>query len=197
MERRAGTTMDNDLIRLGVYTQMEGSVSTVHGGAQFTFFTRQIEDMTELCSRVAEKELSVYKGYVRIYSKKLLETLNYMGFESFHPWNWNVLRDIDEEDEVEYLRAIIDSIGNVDIDRKTPYIQLSSINQVALRELNRKFGGKLRGPYASQNSERLFLLWKGRTALELLERLDWTFHNARNQRGAAIIRMVRWEDSLV
>lgn len=186
----------NDFIRIGVYSQMEGSCVVRNNSVQFTFFLQQIKDMKTLAKKVSDDNIKEHGSYLRIYSRPLYEELVSLGFARFRHDNWNVppLKSFGEDGTKEYLRAVIDSIGNVDIEGATPYIQLSSVNKSSINKLAFSFDGHIRGPYGTDASPRYFLRWKGKKALQLLDYLDWEFNNFRNDRGASLIKQIRWED---
>lgn len=186
-----------DLIRVGVFTQLEGNFIEAgnRNNYRFRFYTNQIEDMRDLIERVSGKP-QTNSIVVSVSSNELYQKLRDLGFYKFNVDNWNIprVRRFSDAGKAEYLRAVIDSIGNVDIDKTVPVIKLSSVNKNGLAQVASAFkGGVLTGPY----DKRWFLAWKGSNAIDILNYLDWRFNNRRNQRGAELIRAVRWSDYLV
>lgn len=186
-----------DLIRVGVFAQLEGNFieSGNNNNYRFRFYTNQIEDMKDLVSRVSGKP-PVNSVVISVSSNELYQKLRELGFYRFNTDNWNLPRvgRFSAAGRVEYLRAVIDAIGNVDVDKTVPVVKLSSINRNGLSQIANAFkGGALTGPY----DKRWFLAWKGSNAIDVLNYLDWRFNNRRNQRGAELIRAVRWSDYLV
>lgn len=182
-----------DLIRIGTYAQLEGSAYFSRSSQKpvFQFFTTTIDDMASLIGRVTGKEPNPGVR-ARFHSPKLWDELKLLGFRRYQTTDWNVpnVEKFSDEDRREYLRAVIDSLGNVDIEDGRPYIQVASHNASSLEKLAKIFNAEVRGPY----DDRLFIRWRGGRATEILETLDWKFHNRRNQRGADLIKAVRWED---
>jgi hypothetical protein len=195
----------SDLIRIGVYSQLEGNTfirkpkpPLINIDYRFGFSTNQISDMNELINRILGREINEgsRKGRLQFSSKELHDKLIDLGFKKFHSDDWNVptITVWGFEGQKEYLRAIIDSIGNVDIDRGQPYIALSNVNKIGVLKLQKMFGGKFRVEVRKNGFTTYRINWRGRKAIELLNFLDWRFYNHRNIRGAELIRVVRWED---
>jgi len=181
-----------DIFRLGVYSQIEGNFRGMNKQYRFTFYLQQISDIRQLVNRVIDAQVDVLdKGtYIQFYSKELFNKLSDMGFHKFGTHDWNIPKSHSwsKEFKKEYLRGVIDSLGNVDIDRSSPYIRIQSVNVSGVVSVNKIYGGKL---YTSKNSA--YLQWWGNDALAICEYLDWIFHCYRNQRGAEIIKNVNWE----
>lgn len=186
---------DIDLLRIGAYAQMEGSFRTGIKNRfdyRFTFAINQIVDMEELISRVVTN----YRKdgpYIEFYSKDLYESLSRMGFHDFRQTDWNVPRCINWSQTLknEYIRAVIDSLGDIDIEQvgyPVPYIRILSVNGNGLKTLRSIYGGHLY-TYGNMN----YLQWKGSDVLRLLDMLQWRFYCHRNIRGADIVRGVRWD----
>lgn len=181
------------LIRIGVYSQMEGSFDIRN--FRFRLNANQIPDIRELIRPYRHHlEFSWDKMTVASFnSEEVYLNLRRLGFEDFTTENWNVpyLPSYRREEKAEYLRAVIDSLGNVDIDdKRVPYVQLSSINSKGVRKLRSYFGGYLNGPY--QNRRSNYLRWKGHAAKDIFEYVNWRFNNPRNQRGLDMIEMMNW-----
>jgi hypothetical protein len=182
-----------DLVRLAAYSQTEGGFRTYADGPRFTFFLHQISDMRELLSRalIVKHEKFVNKNtYVQFYSGILFDLMQDLGFYKFSSRDWNIPRCIYASRflKQEYLRAIIDSLGEVDIDRTSPYVRVVSHNNDSLVKLSEIYGGKF---YALRRDG--VLQWKGKEALDLLGYLDWEFYCFRNIRGAEIVKNVSWD----
>lgn len=193
----------DDLIRLGVYTQTEGTFflrkkNGVVTDYQFRYSTNQIDDLEDLVARVLRKDFTIKEGRIRFSSKRLYERFQSMGFKNFKAIDWNVpsIKGWGGDGQKEYLRAIIDTLGNVDIDKTNPYVAVSSVNEKSLKQIQNIFGGKFREEKRKNNYTTYRLTWYGKDALYLLNHLDWSFHNPRNIRGAALIKVIRWEESL-
>lgn len=184
----------HDLIRVGVYAQVEGNLSIYHSNYDFSFYLNQISDMKPLLERITGRKFED-KLRIRFRSKGLYDRLSGYGFKQFHTDDWNIpnLNQFGELGKNEYFRALIDSLGNVDIDETVPYVRVSTINEKSLKSIANIFGGRLTGPY----DDRLYLTWKGTDAIDTLNLLEWKFSNRRNSRGAQLIRSVRWEDYLI
>ena len=203
MEKHGGEMPSlNDLIRIGVYSQMEGTffIYKKHNSREvkytFSFYPYQISDMDDLLKRVAGKSPLIKKdGRLVINSKQLYEVLTSLDFKSFHNYDWNMplIDGWGIDGRKEYIRAVIDSLGDVDIKENIPSIQISSVNKIGLNMIYKSFGGNLNGPY----SDRYFLVWRGEAAKMMLNYLDWKFYNNRNMRGANLIRIVRWQDYIL
>lgn len=187
-----------DLIRIGVYTGTEGGFikSGNRNNYRFRFALNQIADMKDVLERVVGHEVSG-RITASVSSKDLYDRLREMGFETFRADDWNVpnLSAWGLAGRKEYIRAIIDSLGNVDISENVPYVQIRSVNQKGVRIIRSAFGGNMTGPYGKDPS--VYLKWTGRYALNLLDSIDWLFNNPRNQRGAELIRVIKWSDYLV
>lgn len=183
---------DHDLFRLGLYSQMEGNFRVHNGSYRFTFYLQQIDDIEELVSRIVDVPVKALKRrtYIQFYSKKLFNILKDMGFHRFSHNDWNIPKAYlrSESMKKEYLRGVIDSLGNVDVDRTVPYVRIQSVNMDGLAKVHDIYGGKL---YESRGSA--YLQWIGRDALAICEYLDWKFNGSRNIRGAQIIKNVNWE----
>lgn len=183
---------DIDLLRIGAYAQMEGSFRMGIRNRfdyRFMFATNQISDMEELISRVVDR----YRKdgpYIEFYSKELYEALRDMGFRTFMQYDWNVPRCVMRSHSLkyEYLRAAIDSLGDVDIDSGVPYIRLMSVNHDGLSMMHDIYGGTL-----LRYDRSSYLQWKGADAMVLMESLNWRFYCYRNIRGAELVKGVRWE----
>ena len=185
----------HDLIRLGTYAQLEGSVNYRVNKVQFSYFLNQIIDMKQLAERVVGEKVKDHGHYIRIYKMGLYEELQSLGFRRFGQHDWNVpnINSFGESGKKEYLRAVIDSIGNVDVTDNQPYIKLSSVNHDSLIHLSKIFGAKFTGPYNYGYSDNYNARWKSSHATSVLEYLDYMFYNHRNRRGAELIKSVRWE----
>lgn len=186
---------DLDLVRIGTYAQVEGNFRMMAGAKRyyrFTFFLNQISDMRDLINRVVELDGSHIDGgsYIQFYSKELYERLKEMGFERFRARDWNVPRCINSSSAMkrEYLRSLVDALGDVDIDRTTPYIRISSVNGASLRRVGEIYGGVFI-PHRNDN----YLQWYGREALGVGEYLGWRFYCYRNIRGAELVKNARWD----
>lgn len=190
-------TYFQDLIRVGVYTQLEGNFikSGNNNNYRFRFSTKQIPDMGELLTRVTEIDFSNKKKF-SISSQELYIELRTMGFTEFGQNNWNVLGEfLTDGEEAEYIRAIIDSIGNVDVDDKFyPIVKISSVNHDGILALQSRFGGGVYGPYKQSNS--IYLIWRGMEADFILDKVDYKFYNPRNQRGVELIQMYKWREPI-
>lgn len=186
-----------DLIRIATYAQLEGTftMSGNKNNYRFRFESQQIKDIKDLVERVMDKKIMGNPLTISISSKSLYEEIASLGFTHFYSYNWNIpkVNSFGPRGKAEYVRAVIDSIGNVDIDGASPQVQLSSVNSDSLQLFSKMFGGKTRGEYDG----RTYLRWGGQEAIDLLESLDWRFNNRRNERGAELIKAVRWEDYLV
>lgn len=184
-----------DLIRVGVYTQMEGNLERFRGEYRFRFATNQIEDMPELISRVTGNPINK-SLLISVNSKNLFKDLNSMGFEIFTAKDWNVptLSGYSQNSCNEYLRAVIDSIGNVDVEKQVPVVRLTSVNIGGLGQIASFFDAK---SVWSPGQNRYRAYWKGRNAIKILDSVGWKFYNRRNQRGAELIKSVRWEEYLI
>lgn len=183
-----------DLIRIGTYTGTEGTFTNYRRKYEFGFFLNQISDMRQLLSRVMEREFD-HKLRVQFSSKELYDKLVSLGFNQFHATDWNIpnLSQFGELGRKEYARAIVDSLGNVDVDEHTPYVRLHSGNNESIKKFQRIFGGVLTGPYEGYTN----LTWKGTNAIDFIDYMDWKFYNRRNRRGSELIKAVRWEDYLI
>jgi hypothetical protein len=189
---------DLDLLRIGVYAQVEGGFRIHPGGRggagyRFTFTLNQIADMKNLLDRILVLGHEKYMrngAYVSFYSKELYLMLNDMGFVDFTRRNWNVPRCISTSLSMrkEYMRSLIDSLGDVDVERGYPYIRIGSVNIDGLHKVSQIYGGSFL-PY----HDNAYLQWKGKDALEVCEYLEWRFNCHRNIRGAEIIRHAKWE----
>lgn len=196
MAKLRATASKYDLIRLGAYSQVEGNFRFhKKSGYRFTFFLQQIGDMEDLIHRLVYLEpTDAKRTFIQFYSKPLYEELTAMGFYRFNTNDWNIPKVIHQSDayKVEYMRAVVDSLGNVDVDTyrndNTPYVRISSINKNALQKLSQMFSGSY-----YEWRERSTLQWKGQAALDFLDRLNWQFNCMRNGRGAELIRHVKWE----
>lgn len=193
----------NDLIRLGVYTQTEGTchlrkTDGVITDYQFRYSTNQIEGMEDLVKKVLKKDFSYKNGRISFSSKSLYEKLLSLGFNNFRAVDWNVpsIKGWGAEGQKEYLRAIIDTLGNIDIDRTTPYIAVTSVNEKSIKHIQTLFGGVFRVERRKNNFVTYRLTWTGKDAMYVLNHLEWKFYNPRNIRGAALIKVIRWEESL-
>ena len=188
----------SDLIRLGVYSAVEGNFikSGNRNNYRFRFHLNQIADIKDLLSRVIGYEVTG-RVVASVSSEELYIELKKLGFEKFRADDWNVpiLSAWGQHGKNEYIRALIDSLGNVDISEEAPYIQLQSVNVNSIKMIRNIFGGNITGPYG--RSPSVYLRWSGKNALDLLDRLDWRFYNLRNQRGAELIRVIRWSDYLL
>lgn len=186
----------NDLIRFGVYTQMNGYFSIRDGHYRFRYVRDSIDDIYDLIVRVSGKRpFSTNNGKIEINSKKLLQDLNSIGFIRFSNKNWNIpnIANFTEDEVTEYIRAVIDSIGYVDsrVDnkwfRKVVYIKSFSPGMIELSKvLNRKLYKNKEGRYCIE--------YNGKDAIEILDRLDWKFHKEIHKRGAEMIKRVHWEE---
>lgn len=181
---------ENDLFRLGVYSQVEGNFRV--DKYRFTFYLQQISDIKELVNRVIDAQVDdLDKGtFIQFYSKSLYEKLSGLGFYKFGVHNWNIPNSYkwSESLKKEYLRSIIDSLGNLDIDRTTPYIKVQSVNNLGLASIAKIYGGTM---YHHRTAG--YLHWYGKDTLAICEYLDWNFHCYRNQRGAEIVKSINWE----
>lgn len=189
----------SSLIRIGAYAQFEGSCSYFKNqqgreSYQFVFFLNQIEDMLDLAEKATGRRLEKDGTHIRFYSKALYDRLNELGFEKFTRIDWNIPKSImlSESFKKEYFRALIDGLGNVDIDRATPYIKIQSANNDTLRHVGNLFGGKFYH-YNDKGYQTSYLKWWGEDALKILDYLDWKFYCHRNKRGAEVIKHVKWE----
>jgi hypothetical protein len=173
---------------------MEGSLERTNNEYRFRFRTNQIKDMRELIKDVTGKDSD--KMVISINSKELFKSLNSLGFEVFGSRDWNVppLESYTQTQRNEYLRAVIDSLGNVDVEESVPVIRLTSVNILGLSAIAFLFGA--RSTWSGRDS-RYRAYWKGQNAIDILDELGWSFNNPRNQRGAQLISAVRWEDYLV
>lgn len=191
----ADKATDNDLLRIGVYSQMEGSFRLHRGGVggvgyRFGFALNQIDDIRELLDRVIYPPVETRgKVHVSFYCKPLYERLYEMGFRKFMSYDWNVPRCIMSSSSLrkEYLRAVIDSIGDVDVDRFSPYIRVASVNHDSMKELSNIFGGTL-----YKHRDTSYLQWKGSDAIRICRYLGWKFHCHRNIRGAELVKNSIW-----
>lgn len=184
-----------DLVRVGAYAQTEGNFR-IHknGGYRFTFFFQQISDMRDLMKRVIDTEKVLdNRTYLQFYSKELYKDINSLGFYKFTQRDWNIpkVTMLSSSDKKEYFRAIVDALGNIDVDTyhgdNTPYVRIHSVNVESLKKLGSMFNGKY-----YQWQDRGVLQWKGKDAIDVLNYLDWEFYNFRNQRGAELIRTIKW-----
>lgn len=184
-----------DLIRIGTYAQVEGSFRYhKDAGYRFTFFLNQIHDMKDLVKSLVNIDAFPKRTYVQFYSKGLYENLTSVGFYKFGAVNWNIPKIIMQSDsyKYEYLRAIIDSIGTVDVETNKnnyiPVVKIHSVNKQSLKKVRDIFGGNY-----SEWKDRGVLRWKGDDAIKLLEKLNWRFHCHKNIAGADLVKNIRWE----
>lgn len=186
-----------NLIRLGAYTQMEGSFYYYQKKGEYFFRlnTNQIDDMDELLLNTLGK--TPYKrGPIAIFrSKELYEALQDLGFNKFHSYDWNVPNVINRSQEYkkEYLRAVFDSLGDINVRETSPIASIRSVNHDSLKRLSEIYGGNF-FTTKDQNYSRSVLEWYGRNAMDLVRWLDWKFYCGSNARGAELIKIVKWSD---
>lgn len=187
---------DTSLVRIGAYSQMEGNFRIGVGDKtdyRFTFFLNQISDMKELIDEViavGADKLIKRNTYIQFYSKQLYRLLSELGFIKFGARDWNVPRCIyqSESSRREYLRAVVDSLGDVDIDRSTPYIRICSVNRDGLLRLSDIFDGTF-----YEHGGTNYLQWHGKECLRIGGYLEWKFYCHRNIRGAELIVNANWD----
>ncbi len=194
---------ETELLRIGAYAQMEGTVSVCRGGNggtgyRFLFCTNQISDIEDLVTKIASSygnRLARNGHRISFYSKKLYDVLQNMGFHNFNTFNWNIPSCIHSSPSLkkEYLRCAIDSLGDIDIQGTTPYVAISSVNTDSMKKLSRLYGGRYY-EYDNSSQNRVGRVqWKGRDALGVCEYIDWKAYCHRNIRGLELVRHVRWD----
>lgn len=179
-----------DLIRFGVYVQTEGTL--LKSRYQFRFYGNQIPDIPELIGKLTGTVPNITEaGRVSITSKDLFKRLKKKDFTEFGTYTWNVPRaaNLSLKEETEYLRAIIDTLGDVGVEQNRPAIRLTSVNTNSLIEIMDRYNGSV-----SVRLGRAFAYWKDDRALQLLKHLDFKFYNPRNQRGSELVKAIKWKE---
>lgn len=191
MAKLKKTSKTEDIFRLGCYAQMEGSVTVSQ--SQFKFYRQQISDIDNLVERVVDIPLEEMNNrtFLQFRCVDLINELKYLGFYKFnvHDWNFPKATEKNEDLKKEHLRAVVDALGTVDVDKSTPYVKVQSVNTDSLVKIHTIHGGNLR-LYGDTN----YLEWKGDAALEICSYLDWKFYCYRNMRGAQLIKNIKWEN---
>lgn len=179
-----------DLIRFGSYAQMEGTVYVPD--YRFRFRDKQIPSIKDLCIRLG-KQPNKNKNIYTVYSRDLFILLRDLGFHEFRAKYWNVpdVFGFNADEKLEYLRAVIDCLGNVDIEQDRVVVRVSSHNLDSITRVVELFEGAV-----SVRNGRAYAFWKDYHAINLLNDLDWKFYNPRNERGAELITGRKWEEFL-
>ena len=185
-----------DLIRIGAYTQMDGNFRYHNNsGYRFTFFLHQIEDIKDLLKKTLYIDEFPNKTYTQFYSKTLYEALKELGFYTFKNTDWNIPKVINQSESyrTEYMRAVIDSIGTVDINttkgNNIPVVKIMSANKDSLLKIRDMYGGKF-----YEWKDRANIQWRGKETTEILDKMNWIFHCYHNQHGANLISQIKWEN---